>query len=168
MCQCGKKSKRILHYHLCWDFFSTHRLELLDDICSLNRSLRNYSDKILLIKILKACNFIKKRLQHRCFPVQFAKFLRTPYFIEHIRLLLLLYILTKHSVSLFFYSLLFCFVLKGTLIQIWKSPCTFLFIWKDYPQNFAFLILRILELYTSKVCVIFVYKHTETIEYVKK
>ena len=27
---------------------------------------------------LKACNFIKKRLQHRCFPLKFAKFLRTP------------------------------------------------------------------------------------------
>ena len=27
---------------------------------------------------LKACNFVKKRLQHRCFPVKFAKFLRTP------------------------------------------------------------------------------------------
>ena len=26
----------------------------------------------------KACNFIKRRLQHRCFPVNFAKFLRTP------------------------------------------------------------------------------------------
>ena len=128
MCQCGKKPKTILHYLLCWDFFSTHRLELLDDICSLNRSPRNYSDKNLLIKKLKACNVIKKRLQHRCFPVQFAKFLRTPYFTEHIRLLLLLYILTKYSASLFFYSLLFCFVLKGTPIQIWKSPCTFLFV----------------------------------------
>ena len=27
---------------------------------------------------LKACNIIKKRLQHRCFPVKYAKFLRTP------------------------------------------------------------------------------------------
>ena len=26
----------------------------------------------------KVCNFIKKRLQHRYFPVKFAKFLRTP------------------------------------------------------------------------------------------
>ena len=26
---------------------------------------------------LKACKFIKKRLQHRCFPVTFAKFLKT-------------------------------------------------------------------------------------------
>ena len=25
------------------------------------------------------CNFIKKRLWHRCFPVNFAKFLRTPF-----------------------------------------------------------------------------------------
>ena len=31
---------------------------------------------------LKAYNFIKKRLQHRCFPVNIAKFVRT-YFIEH-------------------------------------------------------------------------------------
>ena len=27
---------------------------------------------------LKACNFIKKRLQHRCFPVNVGEFLRTP------------------------------------------------------------------------------------------
>ena len=27
---------------------------------------------------LKVCSFIKKRLQHRCFPVNIAKFLRTP------------------------------------------------------------------------------------------
>ena len=26
----------------------------------------------------KVCNLIKKRLQHRCFPVKFAKFLRAP------------------------------------------------------------------------------------------
>ena len=26
---------------------------------------------------LQPCNFIKKRLQHRCFPVKFVKFLRT-------------------------------------------------------------------------------------------
>ena len=30
-------------------------------------------------------NFIKKRLQHRCFPVNIAKFLRTAFFIEHIQ-----------------------------------------------------------------------------------
>ena len=28
---------------------------------------------------LEACNIIKKRLQHRYFPVKFAKFLRTPF-----------------------------------------------------------------------------------------
>ena len=27
---------------------------------------------------LQACNFIKRRLQRRCFPVNIAKFLRTP------------------------------------------------------------------------------------------
>ena len=44
----------------------------------------------------------------------------------------------------------------------------FLFILKCYPENLVFLILRILEIYTRKVCVMLVYKHTETIEYVKK
>ena len=37
---------------------------------------------------LKICNFIKKRLQHRCFPLKIAKFLRTPIFTEHLRWLL--------------------------------------------------------------------------------
>ena len=57
--------------------------------------------------------------------------------------------------------------LKGTLMQIWKSPYVFRFIQKKYPENFAFLILGILELYARKVCEMFVYKHTETKEYVK-
>ena len=30
-----------------------------------------------------------KRLQHRCFPLNIARFLRTPFFIEHLRWLLL-------------------------------------------------------------------------------
>ena len=34
-------------------------------------------------------------------------------------------------------------------------------------KNFPFLILGILELYAGKVCIMFVYKHRETIEYVK-
>ena len=32
---------------------------------------------------------LKKRLWHRCFPVNFVKFLRTPFFIEHLLLILL-------------------------------------------------------------------------------
>ena len=37
-------------------------------------------------------SFIKKRLQHRCFPVKFAKISRTPFFTEHLLLLLLKFI----------------------------------------------------------------------------
>ena len=42
-----------------------------------------------------------------------------------------------------------------------------LFIQKQYPENFTFLILGILELYNRKICEMCIYKHTETIEYVK-
>ena len=38
---------------------------------------------------LKVCNFIKKSLQRRCFPVKFHKFLGAPFFKEHLRWLFL-------------------------------------------------------------------------------
>ena len=41
------------------------------------------------VSCLKACNFIKKRLQHRCFSLNIAKSLRTP-FLKNIRKRLLL------------------------------------------------------------------------------
>ena len=37
----------------------------------------------------QACNFIKKIFQLECFPVKFAQFLRTSFFREHFRWLLL-------------------------------------------------------------------------------
>ena len=33
---------------------------------------------------LKLATLLKKRLSHKCFPVNFANFLRTPFFIEHL------------------------------------------------------------------------------------
>ena len=38
---------------------------------------------------LHACNFVKKRLQHRCFAVNIVKLLRTAFFMEHRRWLFL-------------------------------------------------------------------------------
>ena len=35
------------------------------------------------------CNFIKKRLQHRCFPVKFGKFFKNIFFTEYLRWLFL-------------------------------------------------------------------------------
>ena len=42
--------------------------------------------------------------------------------------------------------------IKATLMQIWKSLYMFVLIKKQYPENFAFLILWILELFTREVC----------------
>ena len=38
--------------------------------------------QVPLFRYPLACSFIKKRLQYRCFPVKFVKFLRAPPFIE--------------------------------------------------------------------------------------
>ena len=48
--------------------------------CALN--FRNIHRKTPVLES-RVCNFIKKRLQHRCFPVINAKFLRKVLFIEH-------------------------------------------------------------------------------------
>ena len=40
-------------------------------------NLKSACKKISLAIVLKACNFIKKRLQHRCFPMNIPKILRT-------------------------------------------------------------------------------------------
>ena len=41
---------------------------------------------------------------------------------------------------------------KGALMQIWKSLYMIVFILKQYSESFAFLILRIFELFTREVC----------------
>ena len=38
---------------------------------------------------MRPVTLLKKRLWHRCFPVNFAKFLRTPFLAEHLWWLLL-------------------------------------------------------------------------------
>ena len=41
------------------------------------------------VAVLKACNFIRKGLQHKCLYVKFTNFWRTAFFIEHFQWLLL-------------------------------------------------------------------------------
>ena len=45
----------------------------------------------------------------------------------------------------------FTILIKGTLIQSRKFYSILRFTWKQYPESFAFLILKILELLTLKV-----------------
>ena len=42
MCSCDKEPETTLHYLLRCDLYSIYRLELLNDICALNESLKNF------------------------------------------------------------------------------------------------------------------------------
>ena len=55
---------------------------------------------------------------------------------------------------------------KGTLMHIWKSANIFVFIWK-YAKDFTFKHLLLSEICAREIYEKFVYKHSETIEYVK-
>ena len=52
-------------------------------------SQENTCARVSLLIKLQADAKLKKRIQYRCFPVNFAKFLRTPSDIEHLWWLLL-------------------------------------------------------------------------------
>ena len=67
---------------------------------------------------LKVCNSIKKRLQHSCFPVKLAKFLKTTFFTEEFRWLLL----TFNS----------CFRRSSEQKHVWLSAVNTRFSWKKY------------------------------------
>ena len=56
MCLFGKEPETTLHYLMRCDFYSIYRLELLNDICALNHSLKN----ILEEKILKVLAYVQK------------------------------------------------------------------------------------------------------------
>ena len=47
----------------------------------------------------QACNFIKKETLARYFPVNFAKLIKTPFFIEHLWLLLLNLLYSLHDIN---------------------------------------------------------------------
>ena len=59
------------------------------DIYFFRKSFGNFTGKTPVLESLfkkvagpQACNVIEKRVQHKCFPVKFAKFLRAPFFTE--------------------------------------------------------------------------------------
>ena len=41
--------------------------------CKFDRKIPLLDSLFNKVAVLKACNFVNKRLQHKCFPVKFAK-----------------------------------------------------------------------------------------------
>ena len=106
-----KKSKSVKSLRYMDDFFLTKDFSLLESCylyiitkykasscCKIEAVIQKGSVKNGFLKILQnskkspcaRVSFLiklqlKKRLWHRCFPVNIAKFLRTPIFIEHLR-----------------------------------------------------------------------------------
>ena len=62
---------------------TTNILEAITHTCSVKKVFLEISQ-----------NLLKKRLCHRCFPVNFAKFLITPFLTEHLQWLLLTFLQT--------------------------------------------------------------------------
>ena len=52
-------------------------------------------------------------------------------------------------------------------MQIWKSVNNFVFKWKKYVEGFTLKHILVFEIRAREIRKKFVYKHSETIEYVK-
>ena len=68
--------------------------------------------------ILRPATLLKKRLWHRCFPVNFAKFLRTHFVTENLRWLLLEILKIRYQ----FYILMKNVIILRKIHAIIKSP----------------------------------------------
>ena len=56
-----------------------HLLKMTKWFCNIHRKTAVLESRFNKVAGLKACNFIKKGIQHRCFPVNDTKFLRKPF-----------------------------------------------------------------------------------------
>ena len=94
---------QVFSYEICKisknTFFIEHLQTTASDLSSVLRSsrpevfckkgvLRNFA-KFAGKHLCQTLLFNKRRLWHRCFPVNFVKFLRTPFFTEHLQWLFL-------------------------------------------------------------------------------
>ena len=78
---------------------------------------------------LQACNFMKKRLQHSCFPVNTAKFLKTP-ILKNICERLLLFVCGIYIHIIFEFSFKSgAFLFLNFSIYIWSKEETFRHLW---------------------------------------
>ena len=92
-------------------------------------SQENTCARVFFKKIagLRPATLLKKRLWHRCFPVNFAKFLRTPFLTEHFRWLLLFYddrvfLLSRWRLSSFLnFMKTWANATKATLREAWHG-----------------------------------------------
>ena len=85
----------------------------------------------------------KKRLWHRCFPVNFAKFLKTPFLTDHLRWLLLnqwkqLWIITKKISVRVGFIFKVCLTILGRYVL--KSYKNFLFEYNYYFINNQYVV----------------------------
>ena len=72
----------------CMLLYITYASEAVVNSCSLKKAFLEIS-RNSQENVCARVSFLKKRLWHRCFPVNFATFLRTFFLTEHLRWLLL-------------------------------------------------------------------------------
>ena len=98
---------------------------------------------------LKPVTLLKMRLWHSCFPVNFLKFLRTPFYIEYLRWLLLSVVLSffyfdKQILCLFIYTK---YLIQATFLVFNKVPeqaykRIALLTRKSFKKSFIYLQIR--------------------------
>ena len=86
------------------------------EVCCKKGALKNFAK--FTGKHLCRISFLKKRLWHSCFPVNFAKFLWTPFFKEHLWWLLLPLMSGSHTLFTGKSNIMKLFYIKR---NIWHS-----------------------------------------------
>ena len=83
---------------------------------------------------LGPATLLKKKLWHWCFPVNFAKFLRTPFFTEHLRWLLLFIANLRKTYGSWIAFCCFSFITKliNLFLFLWNILLYYFVLFKSY------------------------------------
>ena len=100
MCSCGKEPETTLHYLLRCDLYSIYRLELLNDVCALNGSLKNSSEEKLLKILLYGAEDFTSQINSKIFSctIKFTKKKIALVALYFFRSFLIFFSLTKYLV----------------------------------------------------------------------
>ena len=109
----GSSRSHVFLFIISYSFFKNlfSKISQNSQRCSIRKgALRNLAiftgkhlyQSLFFNKVSFPSTLLKRRLRHWCFPVNFAKFLRTPFYIEHLWWLLLSVVLRWDFKTLFF------------------------------------------------------------------
>ena len=131
-CTCGCEPETTFHYLLRCNLYSTQRLELLNNVCILNPSLKKYSNEKLLNIISYGsehfnCNMYKEILKATIKFLKITERFNVPFFWPFLKSFVIMVLTFRTYFSFFNLGICTELTLSGTWLSVSFVSCLVLF-----------------------------------------